>query len=82
MILKKFVAVIELHSAEWVVVVSVIKLCFHECGNSVNHWNDLSSKERHLPLESVMLVLRILISTSCLCVMLVCICDFGNQSSG
>lgn len=57
--------VIELYSSERVVVDSLIKLRFHERGNSINHWNDLSSKERHLPLGSVMLVSRILISTSC-----------------
>lgn len=47
---------------------SVIKLRFHECGNSVNHWNDSPPKEWDLQLGSVMLVLHILISTSFLCV--------------
>lgn len=47
---------------------SVIKLRLHECGNYVNHWNDPSTKEWDLPSGSVMLVLFILISTSCLCV--------------
>lgn len=49
-ILNKYVVVIELPSSERVVVDSVIKLRFHGCGNSINHWNDLSSKEWHLPL--------------------------------
>jgi len=45
---------------------SVIKLRFHEYGNSVNHWNDSSPQGWDLLLWSVMLVLHILISTSCL----------------
>lgn len=47
---------------------SVIKLWFHECGNSGNHCNDSPPKEWDLQLGSVMLVLHILISTSFLCV--------------
>lgn len=47
---------------------TVINLWFHECGNSVNHWNDSPPKEWDLQLGSIMLLLHILISTSWLCV--------------
>lgn len=59
---------VTVYSSEWFAVDSVIKLRFHECGNSVKYWNDSFLKEWDLLLGLIMLVLHILISTSCLCV--------------
>lgn len=57
---------------------SVIKLRFHECGNSVNHWNDSSPKEWELLLG----VSYVGFTHFNVHQFFVCICDHVHQSSG
>jgi hypothetical protein len=60
----------------------VITLRLHKCENFVNQWKDSPPKEWDFSMGFVMLVLHILIYSSCLCVIFVCTCDHVNQSSG